>query len=313
LNSTTISDIFVGEFREAWGDHFGIPEHDLHQAEVFAATIRSCVTTTVNQESFHQLYTITPVIHNKNWPQKAFKKFITAMFKERQYLSGSNEHGPYSIHWKNFAWLTNKQVHNVVNRGCDLVPRGYRGIEFFNSLQSLEWQVEFPLAENLLLDTLKRVHWRLYITMAIIFRSYISTLGPKGISLEHIRHLLYAKCYDDFFRWYDEEPGKQLIQLMDAFYNSLADRQINNFFMPKCNMLRGTNFHDVVLVQYSLRKVQENMLKYTIKSFRDVHWLKTPGENFWPKLDLSRLYKLVTLEEDACTTYVSHFWVTLLP
>lgn len=44
------------------------------------------------------------------------------------------------------------KVEKIEKLGSNAVPLGFRPIEFFNTHQSLEWQVNFLPAESLLFD-----------------------------------------------------------------------------------------------------------------------------------------------------------------
>ncbi|XP_035712827.1 uncharacterized protein LOC110863060 isoform X2 [Folsomia candida] len=287
LNSTQFSSEYCSEFHYM-GIKGGLPPSAVNQAVVLGTSVRAAVAYNndhEDEEPFHVTHTFTPAIHSKSWPTSYYFWFNQRMFnrKNRSELDD--------------RWPSADQVEKIEKLGSNAVPLGFRPIEFFNTHQSLEWQVNFLPAESLLFDSFKSVHWRVYIFAAIIFRAFIAPLGPQGIGVEHIRNIIYFMCHEDFVGWNDEQPGVHLRAVISKLFDCLGKGKMPNFFIQSQDLLKSIPTQNSRLVQAHLSKLKDNLVVYCIYAFRNLTVVQ-PEDTFYPMPNFKKLYNIITVPHE---------------
>jgi hypothetical protein len=193
--------------------------------------------------------------------------------------------------------MSDIKVEKIEKLGSNAVPLGFRSIQFFNTHQSLEWQMNFQQAETLLLNSFKNVHWRAYIFASLIFRAFIAPLGPQGISVDHIRNIIYFMCHEDFVGWNDEQPGVHLRAVISKLFDCLGKGKMPNFFIQSQDLLKSIPQQNARLVQAHLSKIRDNLTVYCIYAFRNLTCVRTHGE-FYAMPDFKKLYNIITAPQE---------------
>lgn len=294
LNSLQVSSNSCSEFQYL-GHRMNIPALSLANAEVLGATIRCSMPYTnpkTVDDNYNVTYTFTPSLSCQTWPQHFYLHF-----NQQIHLHSDNKQTVEEM------WPSQAQMEQIEKHGCNAIPLGYRSTEFFNAEQILEWELNFQESEVNLLNSFKSPHWRAYIFAATLFRAFIVPLGPQGISLEHIRNVIYFMCHENFFAWNEEQPGLHLKILLQKLFENLSRHKMPSFFVRSSDLLKSVPQQSLRIVQGHLSRIRENLIIYCIYAFRNVADIRSKSSYSLP--NLKKLYKILTVREPEILMMVS--------
>ncbi|CAG7836871.1 unnamed protein product [Allacma fusca] len=291
LNSSQFSSVSFSDF-SLIGTKIGINSTVLQNAQVLHTTIRCSVNYKLPKEDerdYNLLYTFTPSLHSKSWPQSTLMHFRHRLLRTKYFQDGPRSEPV--LRPEELSWPSRIQIESIEGLGCGIIPECSHSSKT-RPEEPKEWRLIFPQGESLLLNTLKHVHWRAYIFMALLFRAFVFPMGPSGVGLEHIRNLIYQMCEQDYIFWNEEESGAHLRAILDRLYECLGNRRMPNFFIPTCDMFKRAQ-PESTRVQALLSNIRENLIIYSIYALRNLTCLQKK-ENVFPIPNLKRLYNLIT-------------------
>lgn len=191
-----------------------------------------------------------------------------------------------------YQWPTQKMVDKSRGLGCYIVPLGFRPTRGTNLEQNLQWKLTFPAVERFLETCLAHSHVRCYLFTLILFRTFIKTDASKaGLDYTHVRNHLFMQCEDNYAMWPEDRLGETLRIFLKSFYQLLMKGRMSDYFIPKCNVLKGIPSSILLKQQRMLADILESPVMHLLSSLRNLKYMRS---NFYPVLDYEKLYKILT-------------------
>ncbi|KAK3602971.1 hypothetical protein CHS0354_016781 [Potamilus streckersoni] len=137
---------------------------------------------------------------------------------------------------RNFNWPTKELIEEIKAIGCNLVPIGHR-LSHGKELE-LEWRISFSKAECLLIWSLNGTQTACIECMRLFFQVFISPKFPDLFSSYFIKTAMFWLIEEtDSTFWQPLNILACLDRLLSKLITCVEEKCIQNFFIPKNNML----------------------------------------------------------------------------
>jgi len=134
-------------------------------------------------------------------------------------------------------------------------------------------------------------HVRVYLFTMAIFKTFLSVENScLSINHLHVIHHLFWKIQEDFMGWPEDKPGLSLLSFLDSFQKAIENGKIFDFFLENRNLLESCPGLFTNKARGVLFRIVETPLPYILLAIKNLR-MRT---NFYPELDISHIYKLVT-------------------
>lgn len=135
------------------------------------------------------------------------------------------------------CWPSGTMIADIVDMGCDLVPKGAHGSEN----QSNEWNISFAKAERHLLHNMSSAQLQTYVLFQIISKKYIFGERFHQIVDSYIfkTTFFWASEENDAMQWKDEHYIDYVLLCLRKLLQFVKEGNCPHFFMRNCNLLRG--------------------------------------------------------------------------
>lgn len=194
-----------------------------------------------------------------------------------------------------YQWPTQVMVGKAEGLGCLIVPLGFRPTRGTNPDQNLQWKLTFPAVERFLETCLAHSHVRCYLFTLVLFRTFIKTDASKaGLDYTHVRNHLFTQCEDNYAMWPEDRLGETLRIFLKSFYQLIMKGRMSDYFIPKCNILKGIPTSILLKQQRMLADILESPVMHLLSCLRNVKYMRS---NFYPVLDYQKLYEILTCND----------------
>nr|XP_045615829.1 uncharacterized protein LOC123768969 isoform X2 [Procambarus clarkii] len=187
-----------------------------------------------------------------------------------------------------YKWPKEQHIMEATQMGCNLVPLGHYNPKGPSKVMKIEWQVQFAKVEQILLRSLGHTQIRLLILVEYLMRDHLGDI--QGLKIQHLRYILFWMCEHNFKDWQEEKLGNKLKAYLKTLYNCLSTENLPHYFIDKCNMMETIPERYMRQIQARVRNMKDNLPIYLMHTM----WRMRTEEDFYPKLDILELYKLVT-------------------
>jgi len=226
---------------------------------------------------------IIPTIFSAIWPKEALK------WKTRQRNRIPNAR-PDAV----YTWPTELMLDQVHRLGCHLLPQGYMPTRGRNNEQYLEWQLAFPEAERYLETWLTHSQVRCFLFSMALYKTFLEPLNTQlGLLPTHIRTLLFWQCERNYGAWPEDRPGETLRKFLEKMYDSIMQKNLPDYFIPRRNLFESTPRTHLLKVQEKLLRIRENLVMHILLAVRNLRYVDS---SFYPVFDCKRLYHIVTTD-----------------
>jgi len=222
-----------------------------------------------------------PSIELSFWPDEYFEFFL----RKRPVM----RHKRTNI---SYQWPSQSQISAVRQLGCNVVPIGFthpRKSEL-NPDADIEWEVNFTKAEIHLTRNFHHPKIRVYMFALLIFKSYFEVFD--GIKEVHLRNILYWLIERSPGDWTEENIGEKFMLLFKTLKSNLVKQNMPHYFMRKSNMFANIPNHKLRQAQEKVHRIKENPVMHVLHSLLKLQYERS----FYPKLDIDKLYKILTTE-----------------
>lgn len=225
-------------------------------------------------------FEIIPAL-NTTWPNIA-QEWIT---RRRKMIRNPRTNFTYQ-------WPTQVMVGKARGLGCLIVPLGFRPTRGTNPEQNLQWKLTFPAVERFLETCLAHSHVRCYLFTLVLFKTFIKNDASKaGLDHTHVRNHLFTQCEDNYAMWPEDRLGETLRIFLKSFYQLIMKGRMSDYFIPKCNILKGIPTSILLKQQRMLADILESPVMHLLSSLRNLKYMRS---SFYPVLDYQKLYKILT-------------------
>lgn len=192
-------------------------------------------------------------------------------------------------------WPTISMINHVHSLDCQLLPCGYIAKRGANAERHLEWRATFPEAERYLLSTLHHSEVRCYEFILLLFRKLLEpTISEmEGIS-SYIRAHFFWQCEMKVGVWRDDRLGEIILDILRTFYRRLQKKRLPDYFVRDRNMFESIPTERLNLIAAQVHSAIERPTMHFIATL--VH-LQYRDRNFYPMIDLQKLYTILTNED----------------
>ncbi|XP_069950364.1 uncharacterized protein [Cherax quadricarinatus] len=220
-----------------------------------------------------------PTLILKEWPGCAFQWKL----RERKQLADPETKIVYK-------WPREVHIMEAIQMGCNLVPLGHYNPVEPSNVMKIEWQIQFSRAEQILLRSLGHTQIRLMLLVEYLMRDHLEDI--QGLKIQHLRYILFWMCEDNFKDWQEEKLGSKLKAYLKNLYNRLSTENLPHYFIDSCNMMETIPKRYMRQIQARVSNMKDNLPIYLMHTM----WRMRTEEDYYPKLDILELYKLVTMK-----------------
>ena len=234
------------------------------------------------ENSYKELtWSFIPSIEVGFWPDEYFEYFL----RKRPVMRHKKTNVSYQ-------WPSPAQISAVRQIGCNIAPIGFNHPKKStpNPDSEIEWEIFFTKAELFLTRNLHHPKVRVYMFVLLMYKCYFEAFD--GIKEKHLRHIFYWLVERSPGDWTEENIGEKFMLILKTLKTHLVKQKMPHYFMAKSNMFANIPNHKLRQAQEKVHRIKENPVMYVLNSL-----LKLQSEkNFYPKLDISKLYKILTTE-----------------
>lgn len=276
LSSVHFMTNFVDNFMVKLGKALGLTTDAVNNALTQGASIY-CDTM---KASVKCSYEIIPAII-ASWPNAANQWII----RERKVVVNPRNN-------LNYQWPTKNMVTKAINLGCLLTPVGFRPKRGANLNQRFQWKITFPAAERYLESCLAHSHIRCYLFTLALHKTFMESESCKiGIDSSHIKNHLFWQCEDNLAKWPEDRLGESLRIFLRGLYDHFGRSRLPNYFVESCNDFKGIPTPLLLKLQRRLHDILQSPVMHVLSAIQK---LKYTGKDFYPPLNVNRLYILLT-------------------
>lgn len=315
LNSKMFMNYFKRIFRDQISGNLDIHTDQLMNATWKGASIYCPVLTKQGHIVNH--YEIIPAIACP-WPSEAID-----WFQRKRVLAATPQASK--------SWLTEEMINRILDLSCHVIPIGYvskKSHKSNNINRSLEWKIIFPDAERYLESRLSDCQLKVFVLAKILYKTYIeplnipmtskgvanmsqslpdltspiattTTSGDSGrnnfsfITDEHLRAHLFMLCELNAIKWNEHNLGGNLMEFLRTFLQRVQTKNLPDFFLPKRNLFENVPETVITRLHENIFRILENPVMYVMRALKNVRFVR----NFYPKLNMKRLYTILTISE----------------
>lgn len=311
LNSKMFMNYFKRIFRDRISENLEFGTDQLMNATWKGASIYCPVLG--NRGSIVNYHEIIPAIACP-WPEEAIE-----WFQRKRILAAATN--------ARQTWMTEEMINRIFDLNCHVIPIGYvskKTQKSNNTARSLEWKVIFPDAERYLESRLTDCQLKVYILAKILYKTYFETLNvpmssktahtSTSVSLpdltaattaeegnshfnfitdEHLRAHLFMQCELNTIKWSEFNLGGNLMEFLRTFLQRVQTKNLPDFFLPKRNLFENVPENVITRLHENIFRILENPVMYIMRALKNVKFVK----NFYPKVNMNRLYTIMTIAE----------------
>lgn len=313
LNSKMFMNYFKRIFRDRISENLEIGTDQLMNATWKGASIY-CPVLGSRGGSIVNHHEIIPAIACP-WPEEAIDWF------QRKRVLAAVPNAPQT-------WMTEEMINRIFDLNCHVIPIGYvskKTQKSNNMSRSLEWKVIFPDAERYLESRLTDCQLKVFILAKILYKTYFETLNipmsskaanatSTSVSLpdltaataaedgrshfnfitdDHLRAHLFTQCELNTIKWSEFNLGGNLMEFLRTFLQRVQTKNLPDFFLPKRNLFENVPENVITRLHENIFRILENPVMYVMRALKNVKFVK----NFYPKLNMARLYTILTIDE----------------
>ena len=92
--------------------------------------------------------------------------------------------------------------------------------------------------------------------------------------------------------WTEENVGEKFLDVWRTLKSRLSKKNLPHYFIQKYNMFSNIPNHKLAQAQERVHRLTENPVMFLLHCLLNVQFEK----NFYPRLDIERLYKILTTD-----------------
>ena len=178
---------------------------------------------------------------------------------------------------RHYGWPTSREIANITNFGCHLVPIGHP----LSPRKDMEWRLSFSVAERTLVWTFNHVQIQCYAILKIILKEFVKVkCSPQNYVLcsYFIKTFLFWKYENtETTFWRAENFRGCIIFLLIEFRQCIQEGLLRHYFFPRFNLLSIKLTREA---QKELSQILGTMMQCDISILKDCKSLSQAWSQF---------------------------------
>lgn len=190
-----------------------------------------------------------------------------------------------------YKWPTEAMKNTVAELGSVIIPKGFIQKRGENKDSVLEWEIGFPKVERYLESKMTHSQIKCFLFIITIFKTYIEPETQKnGITIEHIRKLIFYECENNYRDWPYHKLGVKMIKILRHFHDNLSARKLHDYFINERNLFENIPAKFLIKIQKRIHNIIQSPLMHFILTLRNLRYSNSMQ---YPKLDFQKLISIV--------------------